>query len=459
MPAMSDLNLKSSFSTAVRRSRSGALWSSWVHIAPAVVSFGILQLSFRHVYWADVNAPNENAKLAGLQVVAKLHELLILLSMARLVLHYTRKLLFSSEGMPFGLLEAAYQTALSGQPWSAGFWETLKRLVRAPNIWRFWHIILLLVVSAFLSLFVGPASAVTVIPQLGYWYRQELVGPLDAAMTEYGAQLAPFSLYAPTPLFPKKITNSSLPGPFCGNFTQDVNGTCPSAGTLEVKRSFVPANLGQLQNFTASSSMNRKFVFMEGRDASAATIPNYVLASFTSAITASNYTETIPFTLEMLANGVAPLSPLVGARCVDNRSDAYVREYHYETDGSLDGTSAAAFDIRTVWNETYLANSINGTELAFKDVTGEDNVPVLIGLVRHQTNVTLCSMQAYWTVTKEWIASTATSELVTNFTWAPPDPSKKCKASLLSYEYRYARRYIKANTAKISHPNRSHRPV
>lgn len=104
----------------MKRSRSGALVSSLVHIVPVAVTFGILQLSFHNYYWADADARNQRLQLSALQVAAKAHEILILGSLSSMVLHYTRKLMVSPTGISFGLLEAAYQSGLSSNPWTIG---------------------------------------------------------------------------------------------------------------------------------------------------------------------------------------------------------------------------------------------------------------------------------------------------------------------------------------------------
>lgn len=98
-----------------KRSRSRALASSLVHIIPVAITFGILQLSFRDYYWADAGAENQRIQLSALQVAAKGHEILILMSLSSMVLHYARKLMASPKGISFGLLEAAYSN-----PWAFG---------------------------------------------------------------------------------------------------------------------------------------------------------------------------------------------------------------------------------------------------------------------------------------------------------------------------------------------------
>jgi hypothetical protein len=245
-----------------KRSLSGALKSTLIHILPVGVTFGILQLSFRNLYWADADAPNQRVKLSALQVAAKVHEILILVSLSSMVLHYTRKLMAAPKGISFGLLEAAYQSGLSSNPWTIGNWEALKHLkqrvkskgkgseARDGTRVRAWHLVILLVVFAFLALFIGPASAITLIPQLDWWHKQDLIGPLQ----NRGHYVAPpFSVYVPANLFPKDVDASHLPGSFCNNAAKDINNTCPSARIAEIQRSFtvpMPDAVPKVQNAT-----------------------------------------------------------------------------------------------------------------------------------------------------------------------------------------------------------------
>jgi hypothetical protein len=190
---------------------------------------------------------DNRVKLSALQVAAKVHEILVLLSLSSMVLHYTRKLMVAKNGISFGLLEAAYQSCLSSNPITLANWEALKHLMtRAKKNnkgspkengekVRAWHLVYLLVLCAFLAVFIGPASAITMIPQLGWWHTQDLIGPLQ----DGNHYVTPtFSVYIPTNLFLTGVDESHLPGPFCNDVKKDVNGTCPAARTAEIQTSF-----------------------------------------------------------------------------------------------------------------------------------------------------------------------------------------------------------------------------
>lgn len=86
---------KAAKKAAVRHGRSRALLWCLLHIVPVAVSFSILQLSFRTVYWQNMGASRQNEQLAAFQVVAKVHELLITLSLSYIVLYYVQQDLLS----------------------------------------------------------------------------------------------------------------------------------------------------------------------------------------------------------------------------------------------------------------------------------------------------------------------------------------------------------------------------
>ncbi|KAH7095696.1 hypothetical protein FB567DRAFT_36423 [Paraphoma chrysanthemicola] len=459
---------------SIQRSRTKALTSSLVHVIPVGVTFGILQLSFRNVYWADADASDQRVKLSALQIAAKAHEILILVSMSSMVLHYVRKLLVAPGGMSFGLLEAAYQSGLSSNPWTIGNWEALKhamhRLKRnknktypqAGNPVPSWFLVVLLVLFAFLALFIGPASAITLIPQLGWWHREDLIGPVQDRVY-YKAPS--FSVYIPTNLFPSDVDARQLPGSFCIDAAKDTNNTCPSARLAEIKGSLtIPEDLDvrRVQNTTISLSENdplaRRMVYMQswadGR--AAATVPSYVLASFTSLVrlpaflNRGDYDGNGPFTIESFARGGTPMSPLVTVNCNDTTNGLPIREYSYELDGIDYGghttmewdevRKTGSFDLRSIWSEEQLKGSVNGTELVLRDVSNTTQTPVLLALMRHGRNITTCSIQSYWTPTSQWILSTSNYDLATNFTF---EDTKFKKMSMYDYPYSLNTRKIR----------------
>jgi len=427
--------------------------SIYVHIVPVAVTFGILQLSFRNVYWGNADAENQRLKISALQIAAKVHEILILVSLSSMVLHYTHKLMLAPQGLSFGLLEAAYQSGLSANPWTIGNWEALKHMgsrlrsrkqkaeAKDDGGQPTWLLACLVFIFAFLALFVGPASAITLIPQLGWWHREDLIGPLEI-WGGYRSTAPSISIYIPTKLFPTEVDGGSLPGPFCVDAAKDINATCPSASVAEVQRSFTipqPGMARKTWNTTVafSEKLELQMLYLQSfglgdnetnyllYSKAAVTIPNYVLASFASLIRfptaygSVRYADGGPFALDLIADNIAPLAPLVGVECLDLRSDVFLRPYRYDPhEPGMDGDfRTATFDIRTVWDENELRASINGTELVWKDMANITKTPVLLAFLRHDRNVTVCTVQSYWTSTSQWVLSASSYNIATNFTF------------------------------------------
>jgi hypothetical protein len=437
----------------IHRSRLGALASSLVHVVPVAITFGILQLSFRNYYWGDADAGNRRAQLSALQVAAKAHEVLILVSLSSMVLHYTRKLMVSPDGISFGLLETAYQSGLSSNPWTIGNWGALKHLTtkvrngkkngakgRTKGL-RAWHLIVLLLIFAFLALFVGPASAITLIPQLGWWHRQDLIGTMRQGKFVNPAP----PIYLPVDLFPTEVDRSQLPSSFCNDAAQDVNSTCPSARIAEVQRSFIvplSLNVPKVQNATISlhedDPLTRRMLYSQHGRTAAVTVSNYVLASFASLLKypafpnqADEFLAPGPFSIDITANDKTPLDPIVGVNCNDTTNDIFSRDYIYELDGYNwgdqrevrieDVLKTGNIDIRSIWDEEKLKDSINGTELVWKDVSNSTGTPVMLALLRHDRNVTVCTIQSHWTSTSQWVLSSTNLDVATNFTFGAND--------------------------------------
>jgi hypothetical protein len=100
-----------------------------------------------------------------------------------------------------------------------------------------------------------------------------------------------------------------------------------------------------------------------------------------------------------------------------------MRDYFYEagTYGSIqnrvDVRQSATIDIRSIWSEYELSKQVDEVQLAWKDVTGTTTAPVMLALMRHEQNVTVCNIQSYWTPISQWVLSTSNYDVATNFTF------------------------------------------
>lgn len=241
-------------------------------------------------------------------------------------------------------------------------------------------------------------------------------------------------------LFPTEVDESHLSGPFCKDAARDENNTCPSARMVEVQRSFtipMPGITPKIQNKSMSlhedDPVQRQILYSQNGNKAAVTVPNYVMASFASLlklpafVNGGTYQSSGPFTVETSANGRPPLDPIVGVECNDTTNDLFLRDYKYEMGGfdwnkqseiRIDEVQkTGTIDTRNIWSEGDLKIALNGTELVWKDVTDTTGTPVMLALLRHQRNVTVCSIQAHWIFTSQWVLSTSNYDIATNFTF------------------------------------------
>lgn len=192
--------------------------------------------------------------------------------------------------------------------------------------------------------------------------------------------------------------------------------------------------VSKVQNTTLALSedddIQRRMLFLQYDWKATAMVPSYLLASFASLIklpSYDNYRFEGSFTPELFANGAIPLSPLVGVQCNDTTSDLFIRDYYYELEG-LDRTKevenvqkSATIDIQSIWSEDELLNTVDGVQSEWNDVTGTTTTPVILALMlalmRHEQNVTVCAVQSYWTPTSQWVLSTSNYDITTNFTF------------------------------------------
>ncbi|KAI1261134.1 hypothetical protein F5Y18DRAFT_210166 [Xylariaceae sp. FL1019] len=138
-----------------------------VHILPVLATAGIVQLSFRNVYWADDGNYYKDWQTI-LQFPAKVHEILIVGSLSAIVLHVFRRMLLSSEGIPLGLMVGAFQIGSAEYILSKTYWKPLTHNLRNGRTKAFF-VALFLGLAMIYSFLVGPASAAVLLPNLGWW--------------------------------------------------------------------------------------------------------------------------------------------------------------------------------------------------------------------------------------------------------------------------------------------------
>ena len=439
-----------------KQSRSTAIFRIIFLLIPVGISFGILQLSWRHQYWrdSDDNQNVINEDLAILQVGAKAHEVLIIMSLSDVVLHYVRRMMISSKGMPFGLLTSAYQVTLGAQPVSRGFlfsmWSAIG--VKKAIQWRLIGLGLFLLLVTLLGLAAGPASAIALIPRLNWWSHRDLFAFYTSG-NDYGYRRgSPFELYIPKQLFPAVVDASSLPGPFCLNAGSEANSSCPSStyDHLSATLNFT----AQSQNITIDIPGNlARPMFSElqnfGR-ADAWTISHVVTNYLSLGTPSQTYNqEPNPKTIEARLGRLGTvMTPVVYTYCdlapatVTNRSLANLTQYLNQVHGSFDTVDVPPpFELRQIWNESVLARS-NTTMVEFAPLfenTGTTGLGAFIytpaDALSKVANVSICTITAHWDPNEVWMISTSGQTLMTNFTWSDYAGMYSLGSSLSSWTF------------------------
>ncbi|KAK4107693.1 hypothetical protein N656DRAFT_772387 [Canariomyces notabilis] len=171
---------------------SARLWTSLVHLLPLAMSVALVTINFKRVYWFDESwsPPKSNPRETdyitvdgirnGLQLVAKVHELLVVASLGALTLKMFKRRLVGSR-LPFGLLTGAYRVGDIPYAFSGPFW-------RAIGSGAWWSLGLILFVNTMIATLVGPSSAILLVPELD-WYP--LPGPFRNFQSPVFYDLAP----------------------------------------------------------------------------------------------------------------------------------------------------------------------------------------------------------------------------------------------------------------------------
>jgi hypothetical protein len=223
---------------AIKRGLRGNWPKLAPHILAVLVTISICQLSFRNVYWMDLQPPNElvvfsltqSGVLNCLQLAAKLHELLILASISTIVLHTVQTYITGRSGLPIGMISNAFELGSAQFLRRKSFWAFLWSVDPITNK-RFTYIYfwLLSLFSTLLITMAGPSSAIAIIPRLDYFDLQ----------TPFVKPVLPYYVWnVSTELWPANLTAASLNAPNSGNLCNVANDltdrVCPDAGFEEI---------------------------------------------------------------------------------------------------------------------------------------------------------------------------------------------------------------------------------
>ncbi|KAL8801037.1 MAG: hypothetical protein Q9182_004729 [Xanthomendoza sp. 2 TL-2023] len=212
-----------------------------LHAAPIAVTIWILVYNGRGVYWRDEGFDYQNPILQALQYLVKVHELLMGASLAEIALHRIHYDLCASDGLPLGLVTAAYQVSSITYLITPEFYEAWYLPLGIRALLSRLSLLTLLVVVYFLTAVLGPSSAVAMIPRLDWWDHNN---PYPE-----GAERA-FMRYKPLDLWPTSITKELIP-PGCADMKSPDAEYCPYSG-YEMVSDWIGAhqNQGQGPNLT-----------------------------------------------------------------------------------------------------------------------------------------------------------------------------------------------------------------
>ncbi|MCJ1384980.1 hypothetical protein MMC17_008098 [Xylographa soralifera] len=429
---------------AISRSKSHGFLRSWIYLVPVGITFGIFQLSLRQVYWrgtatGDGLPNNTNTILQILQIAAKAHEILIVISLSKVVLHYLRQQLGSSQGLPYGLVTSAYNVALGSQPFSVGFYHACTSILESKNFrWQSLGLATLTLMATFLGLASGPASAIILIPRADWWYLQDLFvfyQDPDSIATVEGVMM-----YIPKALFPQEVNQSSLPGPYCVEKGLDVNGSCPYAGYTDILSSLqfptaydlpeYPGAIGVPDNTTLDTPISRRMTTMsDGLYTASTWTSNQVLGNYMSfGVGLDTYgLDSTPYTVGVETQYGSVLNPFVRACCLLQPADQFSRSASlldncWSPNQDLD-QSGPTFSVTDVWNETVLANA-SATMFEWIDSVPNTTIPMLTAFIftppdkTDVANITVCAVNASWYYDELWITSDEGPTIVSNFSFS-----------------------------------------
>jgi hypothetical protein len=156
---------------AYRKSRIRAtLYGLFLHLIPAGAAIALIVLSSAQYYvGGELAGPSgqDDQKLGALAFVAKLHELLMLASLAAILLAYFRRELLKGEGLPYGAVSGAMQFKeisflASPELWGI-FWADWRKQRKK------WTLIIRLLICTMLGVSVGPSTNNLMRPRLDWW--------------------------------------------------------------------------------------------------------------------------------------------------------------------------------------------------------------------------------------------------------------------------------------------------
>jgi hypothetical protein len=196
-----------------------------VHLLPMTVLAGLIWINYSNLYIGPtfvMDPEMDTIFLAGIQLAAKIQELLCVASLTTIVLQALRTELLG-EGIPFGLLGSGIWYSSLGSFWSPEIQGALRWGCTGYRRARF---ILLLALAGGTAVVIGPASAVLMLPRSQTTPAGGTSFYLDGTSAQY---------------WPSTVTASSEPV-VCALANATSYAICPSGGYKSLKRNLDTIN-------------------------------------------------------------------------------------------------------------------------------------------------------------------------------------------------------------------------
>lgn len=219
-----------------------------IHLLPIAATGVLLFLNLSSVFFEPVGVSNQNARLNAIQFAAKLHEVSVTLSLSAIVLNYVQYQLLNGRGVPLSSLFAPFQISNLSSLWSPGLWAT--NSVKDFSLQSF-LLVAIIVLSIILCATAGPASAILMMPSLGYW-----VTPTHFHEKPSNTLVNYFIEAPPSSLWPSIIDDTSLWPTGCNSSTDPMPANCPLGGFSTILDLATPEwylSVNGLWNFTVQS--------------------------------------------------------------------------------------------------------------------------------------------------------------------------------------------------------------
>ncbi|KAK4208950.1 hypothetical protein QBC37DRAFT_295576, partial [Rhypophila decipiens] len=192
------------------------------HVPAVGITLGLLVIYTNQLSW---NASAD--QLAGLLFVAKVHEALIIASLFDIVYYNICCALLSRRGVPFGYLTAAFQLNSPFYFLSREFWAPMTSL-RSTTASSF-GIALLLLLSFLIASLASASSGVIMLPKLGWWQFQELIGDARGNLLGLvGTVVSPADA-----MFPTRVDMGTVHKVCLGPSSGDYSSICPFGDLLD----------------------------------------------------------------------------------------------------------------------------------------------------------------------------------------------------------------------------------